>query len=116
MFDLDSLFLGSLRQCVRDDGSIIDFLAHLGLGADFACYCGELDRALTAAVKTVETTNPEGALVALQTYFRTLPDGAHELPRQRVAILIAMAANRAALVPVLTEEHVADIEGRVRQI
>lgn len=46
LFDLDSLFLGSLRQCLRADGSIAEFLATLGLGTDFTRYCSALDAVL----------------------------------------------------------------------
>ena len=116
LFDLDSLFLGSLRQCLRADGSIADFLAHVGLGADFARYCGDLDRELTTAVRAVETANAQGILATLKAYFQTLSNDAQKLPRQRVAILVAVAANRGTLVPVLTEKLIASIEGRLRQI
>jgi hypothetical protein len=117
LFDLDSLFLGSLRQCLRIDGSIAEFLASLGLGIDFASYCGALDRELTTAVRAVESTADAGGVVAaLQTYFGTLPEDAKKLARQRVAVLVEIAANRSALQPPLTEQLIADIEGRLSQV
>jgi hypothetical protein len=116
LFDLDSLFLGSLRHCIRDDGAVTDFLAHLGLGSDFSIYCGALDRELTNAVRMVEAANENGPVGSLKAYFRTLDDNPKRLPRQRVAVLVAMADDRAALVSIMSEKIVADIEGRLRQV
>jgi hypothetical protein len=117
LFDLDSFFVGSLRQCLRSDGSIAEFLAGLGLGADFAGYCGALDRELTKAVRAIEAAaNTAGVVAALQGHFGTLADDAKKLARQRVAVLVEIAGNRAALLPALTEQLIADIEGRLRQV
>lgn len=117
LFDLDSLFLGTLRKCIREDGSIAEFLANLGLGTDFVVYCGELDRELTNAVRIVEKTRDTQSVIAsLQTYFQTLPDGSKKLPRQRVAVLIEIAGRRDQLLPLLTQPLIANIEGRLHQI
>jgi len=117
LFDLDSLFLGSLRQCLRTDGSIGEFLASLGLGADFVTYCGALDRELTKAVRTIEGFMAGQPVIgALQAYFGSLPDDSKKLARQRVAVLVDIAANRSALLAALTEPLIADIEGRLRQV
>ena len=117
LFDLDSLFTGSLRQCLRIDGSIADFLASVGVGGDFAIYCGALDRELTDAIKDVETAaNAQDVVAGLQTYFQTLPENPKKLAKQRVAVLIEIAANREALLPLLTEQRIASIEGRLRQV
>ncbi|MET1413079.1 AAA family ATPase [Roseibium sp. HPY-6] len=117
LFDLDSLFLGSLRRCIREDGSIAEFLASLGLGADFAAYCGALDRELTDAVRTIEgSDNAVGVIETLQNYFRSITEDNKKLKRQRVAVLIEMAADRDAIVALLTEPVVASIEGRLSQI
>jgi hypothetical protein len=54
-------------------------------------------------------------VVEIQTYFGTLrEDDKKKLARQRVAVLIEIAANRDDLLPVLTAELIADIEGRLR--
>lgn len=117
LFDLDSLFLGSLRHCIRADGTIADFLSSLGLGGDFAKYCGALDRELTSAVKLIEkATNTQGVVAALQVYFKALPNDTKKLARQRVAILVEIAKSREGLKPHLAEILIADIEGRLRQI
>lgn len=117
LFDLDSIFTGSLRQCLRNDGTITEFLANLGLGADFAGYCGALDRELTTAVKAIESAaDAQGAVATLQAYFKTLSEGPKRLARQRTAVLVEIAANRQVLLSVLTSESIANIEGRLRQI
>jgi hypothetical protein len=117
LFDLDSLFLGSLRQCIRADGTIAEFLANLGLGGDFAEYCGGLDRKLTSAVREIEAAaNAQGAVEALRSYFETLPEDAKKLARQRVAVLVELSTNRTELLSTLTEQLLADIEGRLRQV
>ncbi len=66
---------------------------------------------MTEAVRAVETAeNAEGVIPALQRYFLTLPDDAKKLARHRVAVLIEIAGKREALVPILTEQRIADIE------
>jgi len=117
LFDLDSLFLGSLRQCLRNDGTITEFLANLGLGSDFAGYCGQLDQALTSAVRAIEAAQNEyGKIEELRTYFGTIKDNSDKLQRQRVAVLIEIAANPNAMLPNVTAPSVRDIKGRLRQI
>ncbi|MGD9544479.1 MAG: hypothetical protein AB7F41_00620 [Methylocystis sp.] len=58
----------------------------------------------------------QGTVGALQTYFGTLVEDAKKLPRQRVAVLVEIAANRDGLLPVLTRQLIANIEGRLRQV
>ena len=41
LYDLDSLFGGNLRACIKDDESVQSFLASAGLGNDFGLYCGQ---------------------------------------------------------------------------
>lgn len=118
LFDLDSLFLGSLRQCLNADGTIGEFLAGLGLGADFSKYCGALDKELTSAVRCIEEfKDAQGSVASLQAYFQTFKtDDAKKLQKQRVAVLLEMAANRNDLKPTLKESLIADIEGRLRSV
>lgn len=117
LFDLDSLFVGSLRQCLRADGSIAEFLASLGLGADFANYCGALDRELTAVIRLIEEAeHTEEPIAGLQNYFRTLPSDPKKLARQRVGTLVELSANRKALVQVIGEKLAGDIDGRLAQV
>jgi predicted ATPase len=117
LFDLDSLFGGSLRQCLRDDGSIVQFLASLGLGTDFAGYCGYLDQELTKAVRGIESAqDANGAVASLQTYFHQIVEGPKKLAQQRVAVLIEIASHRDEIIAALSETLVVSIEGRLTQV
>jgi hypothetical protein len=42
LYDLDSLFNGNLKACVKSDGSVQSFLAAAGVGNDFGKYCANL--------------------------------------------------------------------------
>jgi hypothetical protein len=76
-----------------------------------------LDRELTNAIRSIEaTTNAGEVTIALNAYFQSLPDDNKKLARQRVAVLVEIAANRDALSPPLTPQVVANIEGRLRQV
>ena len=119
LFDLDSLFLGSLRQCLRGDGSVAEFLSSLGLGTDFSSYCGTLDQELTKAIRLIEAAKApqtNEVIIALQSYFLTLADDAKKIARQRVAVLVEIAANSGELSPTLGNKSMGDIIGRLRQI
>ena len=51
LYDLDSLFQGNLRGCLKADGSVQSFLVAAGVGNDFGKYCGELERKLTTSYR-----------------------------------------------------------------
>jgi len=53
VYDLDSLFGGNLRACVRADGSVQSFLITAGVGNDFGKYCGELESKLTKMIDQI---------------------------------------------------------------
>lgn len=117
IFDLDSLFTGNLRKCLRDDGTIAEFLGELGLGTDFAKYCGELDQVLTSAVRSIENAaEDEDVIAALKKYFLSLPDDVKKMPHQRVAVLVELAASRDTLKSLLGPKLTKDIEGRLHQV
>ncbi len=122
LYDLDSLFIGNLRQCIKADGEISDFLADLGLGQDFSRYCGELDKKLGDAVAAVrEATTSLPAIDELKAYIEGLTkDGAFvdkkALPKARVAILTDLHGRRGDIVPVIGAALAADIEGRLKKI
>ena len=44
LYDLDSLFSGELRACIKDDESIQGFLLSAGLGHDIGKYCGPIGK------------------------------------------------------------------------
>lgn len=121
LYDLDSLFSGNLRSCIRADGTIASFLATLGIGSDFTRYCGELDRKLTEVVKQIRNcSNPPSSLEALRAYLDGLANGnelsGDKLARARVALLIQINRDRGAVSSVSLEDQLGDIEGRINQI
>jgi hypothetical protein len=121
LYDLDSLFSGGLRGCIKEDESITSFLATLGLGSDFGKYCGQLERVLSDAIDIIiKNQNNSPSLDNLASYFKSLQkEGKIEnkaLSRARVAILIQLNADRQSLVEVLSESSVIDIEGRLKKI
>jgi hypothetical protein len=122
LYDLDSLFIGNLRQCIRADGEILYFLAALGLGQDFVRYCGELDSKLGQAVAAIRSATTSTSVIdEIKAYIESLTkDGAFvdrkALPKARVAVLIDLHGRRDDIVPVIGAALAADIEGRLKQI
>ena len=55
LYDLDSLFGGNLRACIKDDESVQGFLASAGLGNDFGKYCGQLEQELTQLIDKLDS-------------------------------------------------------------
>ncbi len=93
----------------------------MGLGRDFGGYCGQLDSALTGAVRAiVGLADVPPPLRKLRDYL----DGLHSagglrdrnLGKARVAVLVEHGRNKAALAEALSSGVVADIEGRLNQI
>jgi hypothetical protein len=122
LYDLDSLFLGTLRQCIRSDTEVSSFLAGLGLGTDFARYCGELDRKLGEAIAAVRaSTSAASEIVELKAYLDRLADDAGELrdkalQRARVAMAMDIRQRRTAIAAVVSEPTCGDVEGRLSRI
>jgi hypothetical protein len=117
LYDLDSLFSGNLRKCIRADGQISEFLAALGLGSNFGSYVGALEKKLTDAAKKIsEAVGLHGVSAELQAHVLSLENHQDKWPRIRVAILTDVAAHRGELVNVLEERLVTEIEGRLKQV
>lgn len=121
LYDLDSLFSGNLRACVREDGTVVNFLAEAGLGNDFARYCGELDRKLTPLIDKILEIRPRTLpLSTLTEYLEALGVRAEwegkQLARARVALLTALSRHREEMVTLLTDPHISDVEGRLSRI
>lgn len=116
LYDLDSLFLGKLRSCIRDDHSIQGFLAAAGLGNDFGRYCGELDRVLTGAINQFLTSSPQCGLKELFEFLHSLGARSQwdpqKLAKARVAVMTAISRYRDHMLSVLSTEVVGDIAGR----
>ena len=118
LYDLDSLFRGNLRSCVKEDHSVQSFLSAAGLGSDFGRYCGELDKALTDVAKKLLCSEPPTGLVRLCEYlksFGNLPWEPGKWANVRTSIMTAMSRHKEDMESIFGSD-VANIEGRLQQI
>lgn len=121
LYDLDSLYGGNLRACVKGDGTVQGFLASAGVGADFSKYCGELDSKLTKTIdQLLSETNTPRQLTPLIEFLKCL--GARcdwngkQWAKARVAFITAISRFRTEVVEVISEKDVVELEGRLNQI
>ena len=118
-YDLDSLFTGNLRQCIKSESEVSEFLAKLGLGYSFAKYCGELDRKLTELINTIRECSGPG-VADLKSYLDDISEeGAlqgKQLQKARIAILVTMTRSKEDLIAATSKALVTDIQGRLNQI
>lgn len=121
LYDLDSLFGGHLRACVKDDGTVQSFLATAGVGSDFGKYCGELETKLTKMIdQLLAASSTPPSLNRLAEFIENLGgksgrDG-KRLARARVAVMTAISRHRADVAAATSQGDVADVEGRLKQI
>jgi len=121
LYDLDSLFAGNLRACIKRDGSLQSFLATAGVENDFGKYCGELDKKLTSAIDQLLSTNsvPQ-PLERLLEFLVRLGERTHwdagRWAKARVAVMTAISRHRLDVVSVLSRTDVEEIEGRLNRI
>ena len=120
LYDLDSLFRGSLRRCIRQDQSIQSFLASAGLGNDFGKYCGQLEGKLTDLIKNQLLNRPlPPQLTRLEDLLRNFgawPWDNTNLAKARTAVITAISRYRNDVVSVVSEQAVMDIEGHLEQV
>lgn len=120
VYDLDTLFSGNLRQCLKGDEEVKGFLAAAGVGSNFAKYCGELDSSLMTAIATIQASTATGEVERLRDYlgeFGPRADWTTEaLGRARVALLTALSRWPAEISDVLGKDHAAGIRGRMDKI
>lgn len=120
VYDLDSLFSGNLRSCVRGDDGIQSFLAAAGVGSDFARYCGELDKTLTGSIDTILASEIDIGMGGLLAFLRGLgvrqnwQNSTHA--RARVATITALSRFRAEMIAVLGQGTISEIDGRLSKI
>ena len=120
VFDLDSLFRGNLRACIKDDESIQSFLASAGLGHDFARYCGQLDRKLTCLIDCIicrpltECLKPLEKL--LEGYGERRTWDKETFAKARRAVMTAISKYKEHIVSVTSRQLVEDVEGHRDQI
>ena len=121
IYDLDSLFSGNLRQCIKSNDEVIAFLATLGLGSDFAAYCGELDKKLTKLIKEIHASDDQ-RLSALKNYLNELNPNQdmnfdnNGIKKARMAVLVEIARNKETVIDVTSDNLVYDIQGRLQSI
>jgi hypothetical protein len=120
LYDLDSLFSGNLRACVKDDGTVQNFLVDAGVGNDFSKYCGELDRKLTEIIDHLLNKPSQGVLSRLHDFLSGLGTrntwDNNTWSKARVAVLTAISLHRDEVANVLNTIPVSETEGRPRQI
>ncbi len=119
LYDLDSLFSGNLRACIREDESIQNFLASAGLGSDFGKYCGELAQKLTCLIDQLLTVSLTGELTRLGEFLRGLGErkqwNQERWAKARTAVMTAISLYEKDVASV-SEKDVEDIKGRLTQI
>ena len=121
LYDLDSLFRGSLRACVGEDESVQGFIVTAGLGRDFAKYCGQLDKALRPVIDQVlSATTSAPSLKRLKGLFDGLGNQKNwdkeSWAKARVSMMTAISKYRSEVVATTSESNVSDVEGRMKQI
>jgi hypothetical protein len=121
LYDLDSLFQGNLRGCLKADGSVQSFLVAAGVGNDFGKYCGELDQKLTTLIdKLLSLSSIPTSLDRLVESLRKLGPRAgwdrKSLGKARISVMTAMSRHRADVSSATSEVDVADVEGRLGKI
>ena len=122
LYDLDSLFTGHIRDCIKDDTSVQSFLASAGLGNDFGKYCGELEGRLTDIITKILDTPTNGQSSQLVEFLKDLGErnswDKAKWAKARTAVMTAISIDKEAeaMVSATSEALVKDIEGRLKQI
>lgn len=121
VYDLDSLFTGRLRSCIRDDNSICNLLTSAGIGVSFGKYIGELDRLLTNLIDLLIRQKLSGRLEALSRFYYKIGANRKEwdkgqISKARVATMTNISLHREEIVSLVPEHTIDDIEGRWKRI
>ena len=119
LYDLDSLFSGELRACIKDDESIQGILLSAGLGHDIGKYCGQMEKNLTCMIKQLLSAQMPPSLDRLKSFLNSLGASEwqpHQWAKARIAVMKAISRYREDVVSVVTEQSVKDVEGRRDQI
>lgn len=119
LYDLDSLFSGKLRSCIKDDETVQSFLATAGLGNSFAGYCGDLETALNPLIDQLRTISLPTQLEPLGKYLIGLgeqPWDPGKWGKARTAVMTAISRHRGQMASVSSEAEIANIEGRRNQV
>jgi hypothetical protein len=120
LYDLDSLFFGNLKSCIKGETKVQSFLATAGIGRDLSIYCGELDHKLTKMIGNLLRTPPSGTLAPLMEYLLALGDrkswNAKTMAKARVAVITAISRYEKDAMPATYQADVEDVRGRLNQI
>jgi hypothetical protein len=121
LYDLDSLFNGNLKACVKSDGSVQSFLAAAGVGNDFGKYCGELESKLTRLIDAlISQTSVPAEIDPLLQYLKKLGGRAgwdsKAWAKARVAVMTAISRHPTAIENATSIADVRDVDGRMSQI
>ena len=120
LYDLDSLFSGSLRGCIGEDSTIRGFLLDAGLGDDFVRYCGQLDQKLTTAIDLCKGVTLPDALAEFGGLLSKLGERGgwekEQWAKARTAVMVAISRYRGDVSEAVGQELVDDISGRWSQI
>lgn len=120
IYDLDSLFKGKLRSCIRDDESIQGFLASAGLGSSFGSAFGLLEGDIKQLIDTLSSSGMSGNLTGLENFLNGLGPqskwGNQGWPKARVAVMTAIGKYRQEMVSATSQSEIEGIEGRRDQI
>ena len=120
LYDLDALFIGTLRRCINEDESIQSFLVTAGLGDDIGKYCGQLEGKLDALVEKLLSETLATHLSSLKVFLEQLGPRSHwqkeQRAKARVALMTAISKYKEAIASSSTQMEVNDIEARLTQI
>lgn len=119
IYDLDSIFLRSLRHNADTDIKIKEFLAQIGAGDEFQKYCGELEKSITKLVNELKgKTSTNQNINNLIKYFDRIlaSSDKDKIKKTRVAFLVHLNKYRESLVEEFTEIKITAIEGKFNNI
>ncbi len=120
IYDLDSLFKGKLRSCIRDDESIQSFLASAGLGSSFGRTVGLLEGDIKKLINILPSSDLPSNLAGLEEFLNGLGSrsqwGNEGWPKARVAVMTAISKYREDMVSATSRSMIEGIEGRRDQI
>ena len=120
IYDLDSLFKGKLRACIRDDESIQSFLASAGLGSNFGRTVGLLEGDIKELINVLPSCGLPSNLTSLGEFLNGLGSrsqwGNNGWPKARVAVMTAISRYREDMISATSQSRIAVIEGRRDQI
>lgn len=120
LYDLDALFIGTLRRSINDDESIQSFLVTAGLGNDFGKYCGDLEKKITGLIDQCFLGPLASELAGLQAFLDELGPRCQWQKEQnakaRVAFITAIGRHRQQIISKSSETSVRDVSAHLTKI